>query len=53
VRAAVERETAGGSIEELELEIEEGETFYEVEFYKDGREQELSVRPDGSVAKRE
>ena len=53
VRATVERETAGGSIKELELEIEEDETFYEVEFYKDGREQELSVRPDGSVAKRE
>lgn len=49
VQKIVKTETAGGKIEELELETEDGKTFYEIEFEKDGKEHKLKIAKDGTV----
>jgi len=36
VRATVEKESAGGKVEEIEKETENGKTFYDVEIEKNG-----------------
>jgi uncharacterized membrane protein YkoI len=53
VLKTVKAESAGGEIKELALETEEGKTFYEVEFEKDGKEHEVKIAKDGTVLKRE
>ena len=53
VKETVKIESAGAKIKELVLETEEGKTFYEVEFEKDGKEYEVKILEDGSVLKRE
>ena len=49
VQKTVKAKSAGGKIEELELETEDGKTFYEIEFEKDGKEYKLKVAKDGTV----
>ena len=49
VKKTVEAKSAGGKIKELELETEDGKTFYEVEFEKDGKEHEVKIAKDGTV----
>ena len=53
VLETVKAESAGGEIKELALETEDGKTFYEVEFEKDGKEHEVKIAEDGSVLERE
>ncbi len=53
VQATVKTESAGGKIKELALETEDGKTFYEVEFEKDGKEHEVKIAEDGTVLERE
>ncbi len=52
-QATVKKETAGGKITEIEQEKEDGLTFYEVEFEKDGEEREIRVDQAGKVVKRD
>lgn len=52
VQETVKAESAGGEIKELALETEDGKTFYEVEFEKDGKEHEVKIAEDGTVLKR-
>jgi len=49
VQKTVEAKSAGGKIKELELETEDGKTFYEVEFEKDGKEHKVKIAKDGTV----
>jgi hypothetical protein len=51
-RAAIERETSGARIKEIERETRGGKRVYEVEFIRDNREQEIHVAEDGTVLKR-
>ena len=53
VQDTVKAESAGGKIKELSLETEEGKTFYEVEFEKNGKEHEVKIAKDGTVLERE
>lgn len=53
VKETVKKESAGAEIKELALETEGDETFYEVEFEKDGKEHEVKISKDGSVLKHE
>ena len=53
VQATVKAESAGGEIKELALETEDGKTFYEVEFEKNGKEYEIKIKEDGTVLERE
>ena len=53
IQEIVKTESAGGEIKELALETEDGKTFYEVEFEKDGKEHEVKIAPDGTVLERE
>lgn len=39
----------GGQIKEVEIEVEDGKTIYEVEMVLDGEEYEIEVTPDGVV----
>lgn len=52
-QATVKKETAGGEITEIEQEKEDGLTFYEVEFEKDGEDHEIRVDQSGKVVKRD
>jgi uncharacterized membrane protein YkoI len=46
----VKTESAGAEIKELALlETEEGKTFYEVEFEKDGKEHRIKIAEDGTI----
>jgi len=49
VRDAILREAAGARITEIERETKNGQTFYEAEFLRDGREVEIKLSPDGAV----
>jgi uncharacterized membrane protein YkoI len=53
VRATIENESKGGTIEEIEVETEDGETVYEAEVIIDGREIEIEVAPDGTLLGKE
>ncbi len=53
VQETVKAESAGAEIKELVLETEDGKTFYEVEFEKDGKEHEVKISEDGTVLERE
>ncbi len=52
VREAVQREVGDGTIEDIDRDTERGQTVYEVEFDRDGREYEIEVSPDGTVVDR-
>ncbi|MGP0628694.1 hypothetical protein ACTRW9_03215 [Nitrospina sp. 32_T5] len=49
VRATVTRLTDRTEVKELVKEIEDGHMFYEVEFVKDGKENEVKIAEDGSI----
>ena len=53
VRASIEKESAGGTVGEVEKETERGQTFYEAEIVKDGKESYVHVAENGKVLKRE
>ena len=53
VRATIERESAGGKVEEIEREADDGKTVYEVEIEKDDKEIEIHVAEDGKILKRD
>jgi hypothetical protein len=50
-KAAIEKETAGGTIKEIEKKKCCGKVAYEVEYMKDGRKVEVKFTEDGSVMK--
>ena len=50
-KAAIEKETAGATIREIEKEKHHGKVSYEVEYVKDGRKVEVRFAEDGSVMK--
>jgi len=52
-QATVKKETAGGKISEIEQDKEDGVTFYDVEFEKDGKNLEIKIDQTGQVVKRE
>ncbi len=49
VKATIERESAGGTVTEIERETKDGKVTYEVEFLRGGQEIELQIAPDGAV----
>ncbi|MCF8721812.1 PepSY domain-containing protein [Nitrospina gracilis] len=49
VRATVTRLTDRTAMKELVKEIEDGHLFYEVEFMKDDKENEVKIAEDGSI----
>ena len=49
VKAAIEKEMAGGTLKEIETEGRCGKTTYEVEYVKDGRKVEVKFAEDGNV----
>jgi len=53
VRVTIENEAKGGTIEEIEVETEDGETVYEAEVIIDGQEIEIEVAPDGTLLSKE
>jgi hypothetical protein len=53
VKATLEKERAGGTIDEVEKETEGSKTFYEAEIVKNGHESYIHVSEDGKVLKRE
>ena len=48
-RAAVEKLTAGGKIEKIDKELENGKTVYDVEATVNGRHVEYTIATDGAV----
>jgi len=53
VRATVEREVAGGQIDEIEEERKrDGRIIYEVEFWQGDKKFEIHVAADGTLLKR-
>lgn len=53
VRATIDRETAGGVIDEIELDTaKDGTTVYEVEYHLDGQKYELDIDANGTLLKR-
>lgn len=53
VRATIDRETAGGVVEEIELDVaRDGTTVYEVEYRLEGQKHEIEIATDGTVLKR-
>jgi hypothetical protein len=53
VKATLEKESAGGKVDEVEKETEGGKTFYEAEIVKKGHESYIHISEDGKVLKRE
>jgi hypothetical protein len=52
VQLTARREIKGGTITEIESDVEGGQTVYEVEFVLDGAEYELDIAPDGTLLRR-
>jgi uncharacterized membrane protein YkoI len=51
-RAAIERESAGGRVHDIDRETKDGKTVYEAEVdTADGKEREIKVSEDGTVLK--
>jgi hypothetical protein len=53
VKATIDKESAGGKVDEIEKETEHGRTFYEAEIVKKGKTAYIHVAEDGKVLKRE
>lgn len=51
VQETIKKESAGGTIKEIEKETEGGVTIYEAEFVKDGKTIEIEVAADGKLLK--
>ncbi|HLV67226.1 MAG TPA: hypothetical protein VKY73_15500 [Polyangiaceae bacterium] len=53
VRATIQREVAGGQIDEIEEDRRrDGRIVYEVEFWQGDRKFEIDIAPDGTLLKR-
>jgi hypothetical protein len=50
-KAAIEKETAGGVVREIEKERCCGQVAYDVDYVKDGRKIEVKFAEDGTVMK--
>jgi len=48
VKAAVERETAGGQLIDISRDTKRGQTSYEVKIAKDGQESKVRIASDGT-----
>jgi len=53
VKATLTKEAKGGTIKEIEKEVEDGKTLYEAEIVIDGKEYEVKVAPDGKLLSKE
>src|SRR5262252_8722390 len=53
VKATIDKESAGGTLGEIEKETEHGRTFYEAEITKNGKASYVHVAQDGKLLKRE
>jgi len=53
VRATALKEAAGAAIKEVEVEVKNGQTVYEIEWVVGNQEIEIKVAPDGTVLSRE
>jgi uncharacterized membrane protein YkoI len=53
VKATILAEADGGTIEEIEMETENGETVYEAEVIIDGQEVDIEVAADGTLLEKE
>lgn len=53
VRAALERETAGGKVTEVEKEVKNGKTIYSADIEIKGVVWDVSVAEDGTVLSKE
>jgi len=53
VRATILAEAEGGTINEIEMETEDGQTVYEADVIIDGREIEIEVAADGTLLGKE
>jgi hypothetical protein len=53
VKQTIQRESAGGTVQEIERETKQGQVTYEVEIHRGGREIEVDVAEDGAVLKRD
>ena len=51
VQETIKKESAGGTIKEIEKETQGGVTIYEAEYVKDGKTIEIEVAPDGKLLK--
>ena len=51
VRTAIEKVTAGSTIKQIEKIESDGKVTYEVEYIKDGKEQEAYFAEDGKMVK--
>ncbi len=49
VKATILKEAAGAKVKEIERETKDGQTVYEAEFLRDGREIEIAIAPDGTL----
>jgi hypothetical protein len=52
-RQTILREAGDNTIEEIEVETENGRTVYEAEWEEDGKEVEVEVAPDGKLLGKE
>jgi len=53
VKATIEKEAKGGTIEEIEKETENGKVIYEAEIVVGGKAYEIRVAPDGKLLSKE
>jgi uncharacterized membrane protein YkoI len=53
VKATIDAEAEAGTIEEIEMETENGQTVYEADVIIDGQEIEIRVAPDGTLLGKE
>jgi uncharacterized membrane protein YkoI len=53
VRATLEKESAGCTVEEIEKETEDGKVEYEIEIDCNGKEYELEIAADGKLLEKE
>ena len=52
VRATIKRESAGGVVEEIQKETQQGEIKYEVDLVVGGQKIDLEIAEDGSILER-
>ena len=52
-QATIQKESQGATIKEVKKQTEGGQVVYSAEIVKDGKESEVHVAADGTVAKRQ
>ena len=53
VRATIEREGAGGKLEEIESEVKDGKTVYSADIAVGGQTYDIEIAADGSIISKE